>query len=90
MMDGWGWGGYGGGTSVIGFIFMVIFMVAIIAGIVLLIIWLVRQTTGDVVVTPGTGAAVGGESALDILKKRYANGEIDKAEFDEKKKDLTG
>jgi putative membrane protein len=61
---------------------MVIFWIAVIVGIVLLIRWLIISTR-----TPSHGTS-SGESALDILKKRYARGEIDKQEFEEKKKDL--
>jgi putative membrane protein len=76
MMDYWG--GYGlGWMYLIGPIFMVLFWAAII----LLIIWLYKQITGSKDVTQV-------ESALEILKKRYAKGEIDKKEFEEKKKDL--
>jgi putative membrane protein len=91
MNNGWG-GGYGG-MSTGGGILMMVFWLAIIVGIVLLIVWLVRQTSG----APSGyahwdrssyGPSAGG-SALDILKERYAKGEIDKAEFEEKKKDLT-
>jgi mono/diheme cytochrome c family protein/uncharacterized membrane protein len=38
--------------------------------------------------TPGGPASPPHETALDILKKRYARGEITKAQFDEMKKDL--
>jgi putative membrane protein len=79
---GYGWGhgpgmmgGYGGGWF--GGIFMIVFMIAVIIGIVFLIRLLVQP--------PRAGS---GESALDILKRRYANGEIDKKEFEQKKKDL--
>lgn len=62
-------------------IIMIIFWIAVIFGIVMLIRWMIVST--------GRGReAAPVESALDILKKRYALGEIDKAEFEEKKKDL--
>jgi putative membrane protein len=73
-------GGYGMGWF--GSIIMIAFWIAVIVGIVLLIRWLIIYTR-----TPSHGTS-SGESALDILKKRYARGEIDKQEFEEKKKDL--
>ena len=84
---GWGWGpgmmGYGYGMGWIGGIFMMVFCVAIIVGIIFLIRWLfVVSRTG------AHGPIHGGDTALDILKKRYARGEIDKQEFEEKRKDL--
>jgi putative membrane protein len=72
MMGGYGMGWFGG-------IFMVIFWIAVVIGFVFLIRWLVQSTRG------GAGST---ESALEILKQRYAKGEIDKKEFEQKKKDL--
>jgi putative membrane protein len=83
-----GWGGYGGGMGVAGGIIMLILWVAVIVGIVLLVIWLVRQAQGGPVAGTGAPQQGGVQTALDILKARYARGEIDKAEFEEKKKDL--
>lgn len=56
-----------------------------IIGIVLvvLIVWFVSRTANRS--NPGNAQ---GKSALDILKERYARGDIDKAEFEERKKDL--
>jgi len=68
-----GWG-FGGG------IMMILFWVAII----FFIVWVVREI-GDKKDSDKTSSL---KSALDILKERYAKGEIDKKEFEEKKKDL--
>jgi putative membrane protein len=85
--DGWGMGpGMMGnwGMGWFGMIFMMIFWVLVIVGLVFLIKWLIQSSrSGD-----GT-ASRGRSTALDILKERYARGEIDKAEFEEKKKDLS-
>lgn len=67
---------YGYGWMLLGLVFMVLFWAAVI----LLILWLYRQLKG--------GAPVIGESALDILKKRYAKGEITREEFERMRKDL--
>ncbi len=69
----WGNQGFMGG-------FMWIFWIAIIVGIIFLVKWIVMQSR--------PGGQQQGESSLEILKKRYARGEIDKEEFEQKKKDL--
>ena len=64
------------GTTFFGGFIIILFWVALI----FLIIRMVRGTR-----------QYGGhknKTALDILKERYARGEIDKKEFEEKKKDL--
>ncbi len=68
-----GWG-FGGGWYWPAIMIGIIF-VLIIAGVAVLV--LRRQ--------PGDGE---GDTAIEILRKRYARGEISKEEFEEKKRDL--
>jgi len=78
MMDGYGMaGGFGFGG-----IFMILWWVLIIVGIVVLVKWMITSSGGD-------GRSGGDSSALDILKQRYARGEIDEQEFQKRKRDLT-
>ena len=72
MMD-FGYFGYGG---------MFMWMVFIIILVAVAVYWLVRETRTK------ADHRLSGETPLDILKKRYAKGEITKDEFERMKKDL--
>lgn len=76
------WNGYGmgAGYGIIGGLFAILWWALVIAGIVLLVRWLLRGEK------PWEG--INAKTPLDILKERYAKGEIDKAKFEEMKKDL--
>ena len=75
MMGGWGMGWFG-------MIFMLIFWGLLIVGLVFLIKWLIQTTS------KGKDIFQGNSKAINILKERYARGEIDKEEFEIKKKFL--
>ena len=60
--------------------FMWVFWIAALIGLFFLIRWAVQQGQ--------SGDRKGGEDPLEILKQRYAKGEVDKEEFEQKKKDL--
>lgn len=50
-----------------------------------IIVWVILKVMNQ---NKNSNTRVDNKSALDILKERYARGEIDKQEFDERKKDL--
>jgi putative membrane protein len=59
---------------------MIAFWIVVIVGIISLIRWLARSERGREIKSE--------ETALDILKKRYAKGEISKEDFERMKKDI--
>ncbi len=80
MYDYWGQGSRnGGGSDVWGFILMLFMMALIIVGVIALVRYLGRDS----------GRRQKGGAALDLLEKRYAQGEIDKKEFEEKRQVLS-
>jgi putative membrane protein len=66
-----------------GSLMMVLFWGGIILVIVLLVRWIGSGSAG------GAGVPSAGKTPLDILSKRFARGEIDKEEFEERKKLLS-
>jgi putative membrane protein len=71
----WGmWGAWGVGMMLV----MLTVWVLVIVGLIALVRWLVMQ-----------GRESRTDTALEILRQRYARGEINKEEFDAKRRDLS-
>ena len=71
-----GWSGMGG----LGWLAMLLFWVAVIA----LVVWAVRSFTG------GRTRVDGSATPLDVLKRRFAAGEISQADYEQAKRTLQG
>ncbi len=82
MMHWWGWG-YRGGLPFAGW-FGPVFMIALWALIAVGIVFFIRY-----MIRAGRSGRLGENDVLEILKRRYARGEITKEEFDQKRKDLS-
>ena len=81
MMNRWGFGGTGAWLVVL----LSIVVVAVIAGVVLLVRGLGGSGTAGGSTPPQAGPR---ESPQDILKRRYAAGEIDREEYEKALSDL--
>ena len=79
MMGGdWssGWMGFGGG------IWMILTWLLLILGVVIVVRWFWGR--------PTVGSDYHNPTSLDILRERYARGEIDRGEYEQKRRDLSG
>ena len=74
LMMGYGWNGF----NTFGWLFMIFFWLLLILGVIALFRYLSKS-----------GSSKEGKTPLDILKERYARGEMSNKEFEEMKKDLT-
>lgn len=89
MMPYYGGDGvFGGWGGTLMMFFVGFFWILIIVGGIVLVWWLVSQAR-PAPPYPPTPPAPGGETALEILNKRYAKGEITKEEYESMKKDLS-
>ena len=83
-MMGWNMGGAGAGVfGILGFLLMLAIFVLVVWGLILL----ARSLWGQARLPAGKETP---ESPLEIVKRRYARGEIDRQEFEAKIRDLGG
>jgi len=77
------WGGWYG--MVLGPLFFILVLLALFAGVALILRWIGAPGHGP---HPTHHAPPPGRTPLDILKERFARGEIDKEEYEERRRVL--
>lgn len=80
-----GWPGDGWSVMFFGPLFMILLLALLIAAVVLAVRWAGGPWPG-----PAAQHHPPGPSPLDVLKARFARGEIDKDEYDERRRVLGG
>lgn len=92
MMNGYNWScpmcGYGSATGIgwLDALLFWLFALAILAGLVLFVVWLVRRSTHGQQPTGGTqdsARMLADDSAARIARERFARGELTKEQLDE-------
>ncbi len=78
------WGDGAWYAMIFGPLFMILFLAVVIAAVVLLFRWLGGPWPGTMPPHP----VQPGRTPLDVLKERFARGEIDKNEFEERRRIL--
>jgi putative membrane protein len=81
-------GGLGFGMLGFGVLIMLGFWALIIGGVVWLVLTIARGGQGRSITQPWTDPSTPGQTPLEILKIRYAKGEISKEQFEEMKLNL--
>lgn len=91
----------GGGFGILALVWIAVivaFWVLIIAGLFYGVRWLIRADRGTRLTPPPAGPDAGGghqtgpkpEDPLEVLRLRYARGEIDEEEYERRRRTLTG
>ena len=99
MMPGFGFG-YDGGLGIVAIVWVIVvaaFWALIIVGLVYGVRWLIRADRNSRLpgppgpgTPPGWGAGPRPDDPLEILRQRYARGEIDDEEYERRRKTLIG
>ena len=77
---------YGYGYGILGLIIGFVILLLLLGGLIWLIVWAVRRTSGGPAHYMGSSTAP--QSAKEILQQRYAHGEITREQYLQMKRDL--